>query len=68
MSLENVPDALILNWNQAAMKIVPLSSWTMERRGCKHVKIAAVDDKRQITAVFACSVLGSFLPVQLKGN
>ena len=65
VEMEDIPNSLILNWDQTAMKIVPSSSWTMEKRGCKRVKIAAVDDKRQITAVFACSVLGYFLPVQL---
>ena len=47
------------------MKIVPSCSWTMEKRGTKRVEIAALDDKRQITAVFACSLSGIFLPVQL---
>ena len=37
----------------------------MEKRGTKRVEIAALDDKRQITAVFACSLSGIFLPVQL---
>ena len=63
--MEDIPEDLILNWDQTAMKIVPSSSWTMEKRGCKRVKISAADDKRQITAVFACSMSGTFLPVQL---
>ena len=37
----------------------------MEKHGTKRVQIAAVDDKRQITAVFACSLSGNFLPIQL---
>ena len=65
VEMEEIPDDMILNWDQTAIKIVPSSSWTMEKRGCKRVKIVAVDDKRQITAVFACSVTGSFLPIQL---
>ena len=40
-------------------------SWTMEKRGAKRVKIAGVDDKRQITAVFAATAAGEFLPIQL---
>ena len=63
--MEEIPEALILNWNQTAMKIVPSSSWTMEKKGTKRVEIAAIDDKRQITAVFACSLAGKFLPMQL---
>ena len=47
------------------MKIVLSSVWTMEKSGTKRVEITAIDDKRQITAVFACSLAGSFLPIQL---
>ena len=36
-----------------------------EKKGIKRVEIVAVDDKRQITAVFACSLSGVFLPIQL---
>ena len=31
----------------------------------KRVEIAAVDDKRQITAIFACTLSEKFLPIQL---
>ena len=31
--MEEIPEALILNWDQTAMKIVPSSSWTMEKKG-----------------------------------
>ena len=37
----------------------------MEKRGIKSVEISATDDKRQITAVFMCSLSGNFLPIQL---
>ncbi len=56
VKMEEIPDALIINWDQTAMKIVPSSSWTMEKRGTKRVEIVAIDDKRQITAVFGCSL------------
>lgn len=65
MKFEDIPDDLILNWDQTAMKIVPSASWTMEKRGTKRVEISAKDDKRQITAVFACSLSGTFLPAQV---
>ncbi len=65
VKMEDIPDALIINWDQTAMKIVPSSSWTMEKRGTKRVEIVAIDDKRQITAVFGCSLSGRFLPLQL---
>ena len=63
--MENIPADLVINWDQTAMKIVPSCSWTMEQKGTKRVEIVAIDDKRQITAVFGCSLSGNFLPVQL---
>ena len=47
------------------MKIVPVSSWMMEKRGVKRVEIAGVDDKHQIMAVFAATAVREFLPIQL---
>ena len=40
----------------------------MEKEGSKWVEIVAMDDKRQITAVFAGSLTGDFLPPQLIYN
>ena len=37
----------------------------MEQESAKHVELVAKDDKRQITAVFAASFTGDFLPPQL---
>ena len=37
----------------------------MEKRGTKCVEIAGIDDKRQIMAVFACTMSGKFFPMQL---
>jgi len=37
----------------------------MKEEGAKWVKIDGKDDKRQIMAVFGCSLIGDFLPVQL---
>uniref|UniRef100_A0A1X7U120 DDE-1 domain-containing protein n=1 Tax=Amphimedon queenslandica TaxID=400682 RepID=A0A1X7U120_AMPQE len=62
---EEIPDPLIINWDQTALKLAPSLNWTMEKRGTKRVEIAAIDDKRQITAVFGASLSGDFLPVQL---
>ena len=44
---------------------MPVSSWTMEKQGEKRVEITGKDDKRQITAVFAVTLNGEFLTVQL---
>ena len=56
---------LIINWDQTGIKIVPVSSWTMEQKGAKRVEFARVDDKRQITTVFAATLVGEFLPFQV---
>ena len=65
VQLEDIPADLVLNWDQTAMKIVPAGTWTMDKKGAKCIKIAAVDDKCMITAVFTNSLSGNFLPIQL---
>ena len=65
VEMQEIPPELIINWDQTGVKIVPLSSWTMEQRGAKRVEISGVDDKLQITAVFAATPVGEFLPIQL---
>ena len=62
VQMEGIPSDLIVNWDQTA---VPSSSWTMEKRGTKRIEVSHIDDKRQITAVFACTLSGTFLPLQL---
>ena len=42
-----------------------MPDWTMDKKGTKKVKLAGLDDKRQITAVFAATMTGDFLPPQL---
>ena len=65
VTMEEIPAELIMNWDQTGIKLVPSSSWTMEKRGSKRVEMAGICDKRQITAVFCGTILGDFLPVQL---
>ena len=47
--LESIPAKLIIN--HTGLNYVPTSSWTLEAKGSQKVPIAAIDDKRQITAV-----------------
>ena len=56
--MEEIPDQLTINWDQTALKLAPSSNWTMEKRGTKRIEITALDDKRQITAVFGCTHIG----------
>ena len=65
VEMEEVPPALVVNWDHTGLKYVPVSSWTMAKEGSKRVEISGIDDKRQITAVFAVTLDGSFLPIQL---
>lgn len=65
VTMEDIPAELILNWDQTGIKLVPCSSWTMEKQGEKRVEMVGVNDKRQITAVFCGTLLGDFLPIQL---
>ena len=65
MEFEEVPPNLVINWDQTAIKYVPVSNWTFEAKGSKRVEIRGVDYKRQITALLAGTLTGTFLPPQL---
>jgi hypothetical protein len=47
--MEEIKPELVLNWDQTGLKIVPSSSWTMDRYGSRRVKLIGTDDKRQTT-------------------
>ena len=65
VTFEQIPASLILNWDHTGLHYVPTSSWTLEAKGSQKVPITAIDDKRQLTAVFAWSLAGDFLPPQV---
>ena len=52
VGMEEITPELVLNWDQTGINLVPVSAWTMDKMGSKHVEITGVNDKRQITAVF----------------
>ena len=60
-----IPASLVLNMDETALPIIPVSSWTLAEKGSSQVPIVGLEDKRQITAVLACSASGSHLPPQL---
>ena len=62
--MDAIPAELI-NLDQTALNYVPISYWTMDEEGAKRAEVVAKDNKRQITAVFAGSAVGNFLPPQL---
>ena len=49
--MNDIPDDLIINWDQTALQFVPTGQWAMHQSGEKVVPISHSDDKRQITAV-----------------
>ena len=63
--LEDIPKDLVINWDQTAVKFVPVSNWTQEVKGTKRVEIAGTDDKRQITATLTVTASGEMLPAQI---
>ena len=64
-AVHTIPSCLVLNWDQTGVNIVPSSNYTMEQRGSNRVEIAGYEDKRQITATFAATLSGEFLPMQI---
>ena len=68
VEMQVIPPELIINWDQTGIKIIPVSSWTMEKRGARRVEIVGVDDKWQITAVFAATPLGEFFSTHLSSQ
>ena len=63
--MDEVPAESIINSDQTSINYITVSSWTMEEEGSKRVQVVGKDDKRQLTVLFACSVSGDFLPIQL---
>ena len=61
----SIPQALIINLDETGLKLVPVSNWTLEQQGAAKIKVAGVDDKREITAVVSASMAGDLLPLQL---
>lgn len=60
--MEEIPNCLI---DHTGLNYVPSSQWTMAKEGSQRVELVGLNDKRQITAVFGCTMEGDFLPPQL---
>ena len=61
----NIPHSLIINADQTPSKYVPVGWSTLAEKNVKDVPIFGSGDKRLITATFAETLDGSFLPFQL---
>jgi len=42
---EEIPDDLVVNWDQTGIYYIPVSDWTMEKVGAKRVEIIGANDK-----------------------
>ena len=65
VKFEEIPFDLTLNWDHTGIHYVRTSGVKGKKQKAKRIEIAGVDDKHQITAVFAGSLTGDFLPLQL---
>ena len=59
-----IPKELIISLDQTPLSHVT-GKYTFDVKDVKTVPIKGIDDKRQITATFAISMSGEFLPIQL---
>ena len=64
VEMEEIPDDLIINWDQTPVNYVPISQWTMAEKGSKRVPVIGLNDKRQTTVLFGGLLSSDFLPVQ----
>ena len=61
----HIPSSLVINLDQTPSSIVPGRKRTMAPKGSSNVTIVGASDKRNITATFAITLSGEFLPMQL---
>ena len=60
-----IPKSLIINLDQTPVKLVQCGNNTLAKKNSSKVTIAGSADKRSITATFAVTLAGTFLPMQL---
>ena len=60
-----IPPSMIINIDQTPMKYAPVANFTLNKRGEKDISISGVDYKKAMTATFAITLDGKFLPMQL---
>ena len=63
--MNEIPDELVITWDQTSLPLVPTGEWTMHRAGEKVIPIVNSDDKHQITAILAASMSSEYLAPRL---
>ena len=56
--MSDIPPSLVINWDQTAFHLVPVSAWTISRQGAQSIRIAGLDNKREITVIIAVTLAG----------
>ena len=56
----NIPPELVMNIDETGVAIILASNWTLAECGANDVSIMGLDNKRQVTAVVACTRLVLF--------
>ena len=41
--MDEIPEDLMINFDQTGINYVPVTSWTMEQEGSKHIQVVAKD-------------------------
>ena len=62
---KKIPDDMVLNMDQTAVRMVPTANWTISPEGSKQVPLTAVDDKREVTVLLSITTGGSMLAAQV---
>ena len=52
---------MVINWDQTGLRVVPHSDWTMEEQRTKKISLKGLDDKHEVTALLAATLLGAML-------
>ena len=65
VSERDIPPSLIINIDQTSLSYVNTGKYMFSFKGANDITLKGVDGKRQITATFAASCTGEFLPIQL---
>ena len=60
-----IPRESVINWNQTPISVAPTTLWSMAEKGSKRIEVAALNDKRQVTATLPVTMSGMYLPVQI---
>ena len=60
-----IPADKIVNRDQTGLKFIPVSEWTMAKKGSKQVELFGKGDKCEMTVLLSVTSTGTVLPPQL---